>query len=494
MSTNRTRKYGKDSKIIVVGAGVFGLSNALNLAQNGYKNICVYDRLDMDANHYTFLEGADTASGDINKIFRAEYGDKVHYQNLAFEAFEIWQKWNRDISQVPPEEGKKYKDLCLLDMCSMLRLDDRLSNEELANRKNFAKLGLRPLIHDINDSVDVRRARASGLGSKIQFALDLKEKIPSLHGSLDSSSGMLYASRCCLYAKYLCTQLGVKFVLGGKKGTLKKYLTDETGTIVKGIVTEDGLSHAADLVVISLGPWSTSLVPELDGINEAASGNILLFKIPEHRKDLIEKYKSKNFPLIGWKPGHEREKDHLGGMYMFPIMEPEGYMKIIVRQTKYTNHVTLKDGRNVSIPKTAITRPAQTSLTKHIVSQAKEWMELFFSDLVEAGVKLESKILWYTDTVNNDYIYDFVPGKQNLFVACGGSGHAFKMLPVLGRFLVDKLEGRENFYTNLFKWRDPKDFPRDPNGLKEGRNGPRVYSKQEIAQATDYIFASLSKL
>lgn len=305
---------------------------------------------------------------------------------------------------------------------------------------------------------------------------------------------MLYASRCCLYAKYLCTKLGVRFILGGQKGTFKKYKTDETGKIINGIVTEDGLSHDANLVVVSAGPWSTSLVPEIDGINEAASGNILMFKIPEHRKDLLDKYRSKNFPLIGWKPGHAREKDHLGGIYMFPVMEPEGYMKMIIRQTKYTNPIRLQDGRTVSVPKIANTQPPQTSLTKHIVAQAKEWMEKFFPDLVEAGVKLESKILWYTDTINNDYIYDFVPGKENLFVACGGSGHAFKMLPVLGRFLVDKVEGRKLFYTNLFKWRHLKDFSRDPNGLHEGPEGPRVYARQEIAEPADYQFSNRSKL
>lgn len=169
MQTDKFPMYAKDAKIVIVGAGVFGLSNALHLAQNGYTNICVFDRLDMDANSYTFLDGADTASADTNKIFRAEYGDKVHYQNLAFEALDIWQKWNQDIANVPPEEATKYKDLCLLDMCAMLRLDNQLTEEELANRKNFGKLGLRALIHDINDPMDVRRARACGLGRKIQF-------------------------------------------------------------------------------------------------------------------------------------------------------------------------------------------------------------------------------------------------------------------------------------------------------------------------------------
>lgn len=78
--------YSKDSPIVVVGAGVFGLSNALHLAQSGYTNVTVFDRLDFNANHYTLLEGADTASADVNKIFRAQYAGKMHYQKLAFQA------------------------------------------------------------------------------------------------------------------------------------------------------------------------------------------------------------------------------------------------------------------------------------------------------------------------------------------------------------------------------------------------------------------------
>jgi heterodisulfide reductase subunit A-like polyferredoxin len=34
----------KDSRIVVIGAGVFGLSTAVELAHKGYKNIVIVDR------------------------------------------------------------------------------------------------------------------------------------------------------------------------------------------------------------------------------------------------------------------------------------------------------------------------------------------------------------------------------------------------------------------------------------------------------------------
>ncbi len=66
----------RDSKIVVIGAGVFGLSTSLWLARSGYTNITVFDRCDFDKSHYNPTEGCDGASADISKIFRMTYGAK----------------------------------------------------------------------------------------------------------------------------------------------------------------------------------------------------------------------------------------------------------------------------------------------------------------------------------------------------------------------------------------------------------------------------------
>ncbi|GMG20403.1 unnamed protein product [[Candida] boidinii] len=64
------------------------------------------------------------------------------------------------------------------------------------------------------------------------------------------------------------------------------------------------------------------------------------------------------------------------------------------------------------------------------------------------------------------------------------------MLPLLGSFLVDKLENQENFYTDLFKWRDPSLCEHDSNGLREGVNTDRDYRDQEISTKSDMTFGS----
>lgn len=64
----------QDSKIIIVGAGVFGLSTALWLSRAGYKDITVFDRCALDTKNYNPSDECDGASADINKIFRTAYG------------------------------------------------------------------------------------------------------------------------------------------------------------------------------------------------------------------------------------------------------------------------------------------------------------------------------------------------------------------------------------------------------------------------------------
>lgn len=65
-----------DSRVIIVGAGVFGLSTALWLARSGYMNVTIFDRQPYDRTFYNPADGCDSASSDINKIFRATYGTK----------------------------------------------------------------------------------------------------------------------------------------------------------------------------------------------------------------------------------------------------------------------------------------------------------------------------------------------------------------------------------------------------------------------------------
>ena len=104
-----TQKIDKNKKIIIVGAGVFGLSTALHLAKRGYKDVHICDYRSYHENCYavstsTASEGCDAASCDENKILRASYGNAKLYQDLAFKAMPEWRKWNNLLSQTPEQD------------------------------------------------------------------------------------------------------------------------------------------------------------------------------------------------------------------------------------------------------------------------------------------------------------------------------------------------------------------------------------------------------
>lgn len=58
----------KTAPIAIIGAGVFGLSTALQLAGDGYTDITVFEKDDQ-------IPPRSSAGHDLNKIVRPEYED-----------------------------------------------------------------------------------------------------------------------------------------------------------------------------------------------------------------------------------------------------------------------------------------------------------------------------------------------------------------------------------------------------------------------------------
>jgi sarcosine oxidase/L-pipecolate oxidase len=52
----------KSAPIVIVGAGVFGLSTAIHLAERGYTNVKVLDKQPYHDSHYSYNKGCDAAS------------------------------------------------------------------------------------------------------------------------------------------------------------------------------------------------------------------------------------------------------------------------------------------------------------------------------------------------------------------------------------------------------------------------------------------------
>ncbi|ORY71122.1 FAD dependent oxidoreductase [Pseudomassariella vexata] len=455
-------RLNPNSKILIVGSGVFGISTALWLARSGYRDVTVLDMQDTETAGYDPAVGIDSASADINKIIRFSYGEEIEYQRLATQAAGMWDEWNRQIveeSEDLPESLKKTDKLWWKSGFLRLSTTGELGEFELKTLRNMEREGIRDT----------------------QFRSDDTAERFGVHKAvLDSTAGFVEAYKSCAFALCLAKKAGVKFILHPMQG--KVVSLDVTQEGKPAIKTADGLTHEGDLVVVAGGGWTPSLIPEADGLLETTAGSIATIQLPKDRPDLWERFAPENFPVVTW--GMKEGK----GIYSFP-RDGNGVIKVGYRGTKWTNYDDV-EGRRISVPKTEhVTEKKEKNLPLTSIAAIKEYISVNMPELAEFGIS-STKLCWYTDSIDNSFVVDFVPGRPGLAIASGGSGHGFKFLPILGREVVKILEGNgnETVYGNMWRWRHSTTPKR--NGLEEGEDGPRVLAKQKMSSEVDWSFLS----
>ena len=64
-----------------------------------------------------------------------------------------------------------------------------------------------------------------------------------------------------------------------------------------------------------------------------------------------------------------------------------------------------------------------------------------------------TRMCWDGDTRDVNYRICPYPPNPGLFVATAGSGHGFKMMPIIGKYVADMLEGSLSVeLSDLWKW------------------------------------------
>jgi glycine/D-amino acid oxidase-like deaminating enzyme len=73
----------------------------------------------------------------------------------------------------------------------------------------------------------------------------------------------------------------------------------------------------------------------------------------------------------------------------------------------------------------------------------------------------------YSDTRDGHFWIDKHSEYKNLTIAAGGSGHGFKMAPLLGKWICAAAEGRREDVPERFRWRE---FDDDTLNEQEARS------------------------
>ncbi|KAJ4350127.1 uncharacterized protein N0V89_008748 [Didymosphaeria variabile] len=425
-----TTSFDVPSSVLIVGSGAFGLSTAWALCRNPqYRNtsITVVDR--------NSFPSTDGSSVDSSRIIRPDYA-AAPYARLATIA---QNRWRTDFA---PEHYHE-TGLCL----TASGPEQRYVGDSLANVQN---IGL-DKIEVLDSAQDI--GRVCGLGRSEDDACGST-------GYVNRSSGWADAEGAMVWLRNEVDKFNrVDFVVA----PVKKLLFDFEKNTVSGATLSDGSELRADLTILAAGAWSASLI-DLRGICKS-TGQVVCYKpISAEEEAAIA-----SRPVI---------LNLSNALFMIP--PSRGKLKIARHGHGYLNPTTIphpesqdpKETITVSLPYTHVTDPNLI-----IPAEGRRACNAFLHSIhpslaVPSRPFTTTRICWYTDTRDGDFLITYHPKYKGLFVATGGSGHGFKFLPVIGDSILECVEGRtpEEFKE---RWRWPEE--RVPEELWAGdgsRGGP----------------------
>ena len=297
------------SKVIVVGAGINGVTTAIELRKRGQEVVLV------DPGP---LPHPLAASTDISKAVRAAYGADEEYTELAERSIERWRKWNQQFgTRLYHEVGVMF----------VRRQEMKPGDFEHESFKTLEKRGHK-----------VERMNAPQLWKRFPAWN------PELYrdGVLEIEAGYAESGRAVAMLIQRAKSAGVKLCEGATFSQL-----NERDNRVSGIALNDGQQIAGDFVVMAVGAWTPYVLPFTKKFFHATGQPV--FHLKPSKPEL---FAPQRFPVFG-------ADITTTGYYGFPINR-DGVLKI-------ANHGT---GREMSpdSPERVVTSDDENNLRKFLTS------------------------------------------------------------------------------------------------------------------------------
>lgn len=436
------KDFTPPSSVLVVGGGVFGLGTARALATRpefaGTK-ITLVDRLTGEKEGD--MPSHDASSMDSSRIIRADYADGM-YTRLAAEAQDVWRQQGKDELG---GEGR-YSESGLMIMGEVGKEGLWYVRGSHANVKGLAEEGgYAEKIVELGSPQAIRERLGTGTGAG-DGAGDW--------GYLNQTSGWADASRGMEWLLKEVKKTGrVQFV----RSTVSSLVWDADKGEVTGARLPDGTTLEAELVVVAAGAWTGTLV-DMRGLCTATGQAMAFLDITEDEQD-----KMKNMPVV---------LNFSSGLFVIPPRNR--VLKVARHAYGYLNPIDVPTSSVLpkEVPTSGVVPGPPTmriSVPRTRSDDANMWLPLEAErDLRRALDSLapvpslrdrpftSTRLCWYTDTPNGDFIIDYHPSWKRLFVATGGSGHGYKFLPILGERIVDLISGKGTAETtDRWRWKAP---------------------------------------
>ena len=249
-------------------------------------------------------------------------------------------------------------------------------------------------------------ARHGGARVRWLEAADLRREFPQFRPGrralLEEEAGFLRATDCVAALRRLAEQEGVRFATG------------EDAVVepaARGVAVRTGAStHQAPQVVVAAGGWSKRLFPELDGaLWQCQQGIMYLDGVPaEFCRTAFPPYSAPST-----------------GFYGFPA-EP-GRVGLKIARHLVTDPIDDPDFDRRTTP-------------SGFVETAGEFARAWFG-LDPADYRVTYDSCMYNLSTSTDFLLDFHPDMPGVFLATAGSGHGFKFGSILGKIVLDRLDG-----------------------------------------------------
>lgn len=360
--------------IVIVGSGVFGLTTALELKSRGHKNITILDR---------FLAPVpDGSSTDISRIVRADYAD-VHYAKMASEAQALWKTTYRNFYHP----------------CGYITLSETSNHAYIEKSKSTLRSLKLPFTELRRDS-EFKNAYPALISAAGNFS--------GTQGYKNDAGGWADAASAIKELARQCSLVGVSFVTGARGTVLS---LRKSGKKVTGVNVALGEPIEASTVIIAAGAWSCRLIDlSLHSLSTCQPLGFLQLT-PKEAAELAES------PIV---------VNLTTGWFCFPPDPATNLFKVARHGMGYTNHVTVNEGENkagaiISAPSRDKNGAAKPYLPADADKVLRDGLRQFFPGLADRPWE-NTRLCWYTDTPSGDFIIDYHPGFEGLFVATGGSG------------------------------------------------------------------------
>lgn len=337
------------------------------------------------------------ASTDISKIVRMEYGSDELYTEMAEISIKRWRTWNDLLGST------LYHETGLL-MLSKEEITDSRNQYEYASIKNIQKRGYK-----------TERLSAKAFSERFPTFNVNNFKAAHYNATAGFAESSKAVARLIDYARSLKVDVF--------EGQTAQNFGIEKGNL-HSVHTQEGITFNCGHAIVAAGANTLILLPELQPYMKATGHPVFWLKPKDPSLFTYPKLTvfMADISNTGW--------------YGFPYLPDPGVVKI----ARHTNGLTLdpeKDDRHIA--------PAEVADMRAFLSQN-------IPTLANAPLVYTRRCL-YTDTLDGHYWIDHHPTINGLSVCSGGSGHGFKMGPIIGEITADMVERKENRFLHRFKWR-----------------------------------------